>query len=137
MDVTFPYEYEGKNLFGSVFRPVAKVTFYSPKININSDVWLVVDTGADFTILPKYVAADLSIDIKKDCIADKTVGVGGNQKIYLLKNKIHVKIGGFDKNIPVAFFDSNETPALLGRQGFLETFRAEFLPSHNVVFKLT
>lgn len=135
MDVIFPFEYEGKNSFGSVFRPVAKITFFSSKQKISSDVWLVVDTGADFTILPKFVAQDLLIDFEKDCVIDKTMGVGGGQTIYLFKNKIHVKIGNIEKDIPVAFFDSDEIPALLGRQGFMETFDTEFLTSHKVVFR--
>ena len=135
MDVKFDFEYGGKSYFGEVFRPVAKVSFKSPNLPIWSDVWMVVDTGADFTILPRYVSRDLGISLEKECVLDSTVGVGGKQKIYLYKAKIIAKIGNVLRKIPLAFFDGDEVPALLGRLGFLETFDVEFLKSHRVNFK--
>jgi len=135
MDVKFDFEYGGKSYFGEVFRPVAKVSFKSPNLPIWSDVWMVVDTGADFTILPRYVSRDLGISLEKECALDSTVGVGGKQKIYLYKAKIIAKIGNVLRKIPLAFFDGEEVPALLGRLGFLETFDVEFLKSHIVNFK--
>jgi len=135
MDVKFDFEYGGKSYFGEVFRPVAKVSFKSPNLPIWSDVWMVVDTGADFTILPRYVSRDLGISLEKECVLDSTVGVGGKQKIYLYKAKIIAKIGNVLRKIPLAFFDGDEVPALLGRLGFLETFDVEFLKNHIVNFK--
>lgn len=96
---------------------------------------MVVDTGADFTILPRYLAEDLHISLERDCVKDETFGVGGEQAIYLYKQKIKAKIGDVEKDIPLAFFDNNEVPALLGRLGFLETFDTEFLKEHWVVFR--
>jgi len=135
MDVKFDFEYGGKSYFGEVFRPVAKVSFKSPHRSIWSDVWMVVDTGADFTILPRYISRDLGISLEKECILDSTVGVGGKQKIYLYKAKIIAKIGNVLRKVPLAFFDGDEVPALLGRLGFLETFDVEFLKNHTVHFK--
>lgn len=134
MAVKFDFEYGGKSYFGEVFRPVAKVSFKSPHHSIWSDIWMVVDTGADFTILPRYVSRDLGISLEKECILDTTVGVGGKQKIYLYKTKITVKLGNILRRVPLAFFDGDEVPALLGRLGFLETFDVEFLKSHTVSF---
>ncbi len=135
MDVRFPYRYEGKGVFGSIYRPVAKVSLKSPKFNSWTTVWMVVDTGADFTILPKYLALDLGISLKKDCLVDTTKGVGGIQTIYLVKDKLAVKIGKVERNIPIAFFSKNDLPPLLGRLGFLESFDTQFLKSHIVIFK--
>ena len=135
MDVKFDYEFSGETYFGKIFRPVAKVSFKSQIGKLWSDVWMVVDTGADFTILPRYVSNDLGISLEKDCIVDTTAGVGGEQKIYLCKTRIGVKIGSYSREIPIAFFDSDEVPPLLGRLGFLETFNTIFQKSHKVVFK--
>ena len=135
MVVKFNYEYEGKEYFGKVFRPIAKVSFFSPKTKTQTAIWMVVDTGADFTILPKYVARDLGISIENDCVMDKTRGVGGEQTIYLCKARITAKIGGLSRKVPLAFFDADNVPPLLGRLGFLETFDVEFLRSRAVVFK--
>lgn len=135
MDVKFSFEEAGRSYFGQVFRPIAKVSLQSPISMLWADTWMVVDTGADFTILPRYLSEDLEISLEHDCITDVTVGVGGQQTIYLVKSKIKARIGSMERMIPLAFFDTNEVPALLGRLGFLETFDTEFLKSHMVVFK--
>ena len=135
MDVKFPFEDNGEGIFGHILRPVAKVTLRSPHIDKFVDVWMIVDTGADHTILPRHFSEKLRISLERECFKDITFGVGGEQTIYFCKNKINAKIGPFERNIPLAFFDSNEIPALLGRLGFLETFNAEFLKNHFVVFK--
>lgn len=96
---------------------------------------MVVDTGADFSILPHYVAKDLLINLENDCIKDETLGVGGSQVIYLFKNKIHARVGHFERHVPMAFFHSDEVPALLGRLGFLETFNTEFRKSKEALFR--
>ncbi len=135
MDVKFAYENVGEGSFGIIYRPLAKVTFTSPHVAKSVDVWMVVDTGADYTILPRLFSDKLRISLEKDCIKDVTLGVGGSQTVYFLKSKIKARIGALERIVPIAFFDSNETPALLGRLGFLETFSAEFLKTHAVVFK--
>lgn len=135
MAVSFRFEDLGSSFFGTVYRPVAKVSLQSPKQNIWTTAWMVVDTGADFTILPRYLIQDLGISLENDCVKDTTFGVGGSQVIYLYKDKIKAKIGNLERNISLAFIDSNEIPALMGRLGFLETFDVEFLKKHQVMFK--
>jgi hypothetical protein len=135
MDVKFPFEYAGKEFFGPIYRPVARVSLQSPKNKTWITTWMVVDTGADFTILPRYLSEDLAISLEADCVMDTTRGVGGEQAIYLVKKKLSAKIGRLSRQVPLAFFTADEVPPLLGRLGFLETFNTEFLKSHFVVFK--
>ena len=135
MDVRFPFEDAGEDKLGHIWRPVAKVTLKSPIQERWVTVWMVVDTGADYTIIPRHFSEKLRISLERDCFKDVTFGVGGTQTIYFLKAKILAKLGKFNRRIPLAFFDNNEVPALLGRLGFLETFNLEFLKSHIVVFK--
>lgn len=135
MDVKFDFEYEGKIYFGKVFRPIAKVSLQSPRFSTWSQTWMVIDTGADFTILPRYLAKDLGVILEEDCFFDTSRGIGGEQTIYLCKNRINAKVGSITRQIPLGFFGNDEVPPLLGRLGFLETFDVEFLKSHAVVFK--
>lgn len=135
MAVKFSFEDGGKSVFGQILRPVAKVTLKSLSSDKFVHVWMVVDTGADFTILPRHFSEKLRISLENDCFKDTTFGVGGEQVVYLLKDKVKAKIGQFERDVPLAFLDSNEVPALLGRLGFLETFDTEFLKTHLVVFK--
>lgn len=135
MDVKFPFEDNGDGIFGRILRPIAKVTFKSPHVDKFVDVWMIIDTGADYTMLPRHFSEKLRISLERDCFKDITFGVGGEQSIYFFKNKVKAKIGNLKRNVPLAFFDSNEAPALLGRLGFLETFDTEFLKTHFTVFK--
>lgn len=135
MDVKFPYENVGKDKFGPVYRPIAKVTFQSPVTNKLMEIWMIVDTGADYTILPRLFSEKLRVSLERDCYKDVTCGVGGEEVIYFYKKTVKARIGQFERNVPIAFFDGNDVPALLGRLGFLETFDAEFLKSRYVVFK--
>ena len=96
---------------------------------------MIVDTGADFTILPRVLTLRLEISLRDDCVKHLTSGVGGNQTIYIYKRKVKARIGQMERMVPIAFFDDNNVPPLLGRLGFLETFDTEFLKTHVVVFK--
>lgn len=135
MDVKFKFEYAGQGVFGHVFRPVAKVTFKSPAVGKWVDIWMIVDSGADYTILPRHFSEKLRISLEKDCVKDVTTGIGGEQVVYLCKSKIQAKIGSSERKVPLAFLDSDEVPALLGRLGFLETFDTLFLKTHHILFK--
>lgn len=130
MAVAFPFEDVGNNPFGKILRPVAKVTLAGAV-----SIWMVVDTGADYTIVPRHFSKTLKISLENDCQKDVTFGVGGTQPIYFLKSKISATIGNMERKIPLAFFDTNEVPALLGRLGFMETFNTEFLKNHTVIFR--
>jgi predicted aspartyl protease len=134
MAVKFAFEKIGPSFFGLVYRPVAQISLQSPSQKTWIETWMVVDTGADFTILPRYLSEDLGISLENDCIKDTTFGVGGQQTLYLCKSKIVAKVGNLERQIPLAFLDSNEVPALMGRLGFLETFDTQFLKSHLTVF---
>ncbi|OGG13314.1 hypothetical protein A2773_00745 [Candidatus Gottesmanbacteria bacterium RIFCSPHIGHO2_01_FULL_39_10] len=136
MDVKFQFEDIGNSFLGHIYRPVAQVTLQSPKILTKSVlIWMIVDTGADYTIIPNHFSEKLRISLEKDCVKDTTYGVGGNQVVYFYKDKIKARIGDLERKIPIAFFANNEVPALLGRLGFLETFDTTFLKNHITVFK--
>ena len=134
MTVSFDYQYVGESYFGKIYRPVAKVTFKSPKTNIYLTTWMVVDSGADHTILPVSLSQKLDISLKNDCQKDVTAGIGGEQTIYFLKSKIQAQIGKISKKVPLGFLDSKDVPPLLGRLGFMELFEV-ILKKNKVVFK--
>lgn len=93
---------------------------------------MLVDTGADYTLLPKFYAEDLGISLEKDCIPYSTFGVGGSEMVYVLKN-INVRLSEWEFNIPVGFLERDNIPPLLGRQNFLEDFKVVFF-KHTTSF---
>jgi hypothetical protein len=134
MAEVFRYKVVGDSAYGLVYRPVAKVGFISVKSKLRTNILMTVDTGADFTLLPRSFAKSLEVSLWLDCRRQVTQGVGGKQRIFFLKNRIQIHIGEIMREIPVGFFDSDEMPALLGRIGALETMNVEFRKSRQVVF---
>ena len=126
MPISFSFKEEESPIFGKIHRPVAQASFKHKKEKIWRLFTMIVDTGADYTLLPQFLAEALGVDLVNDCRIVTTQGVGGTSKVYLLKNKIEVKIGELYRRIPLGFLDSDYIPPLLGRQEFLETFRVVF-----------
>jgi len=133
MALKFSYKKEKSLILGTIYRPIAKVLFWSKKGRYWTEVWTIVDTGADYTLLPRFLAQDLKVDLEKGCQVFLTQGVGGSERVYFLP-KIKVKLGQWERIIPVGFLERNEIPPLMGRHLFLETFEALFSSNHTVSF---
>ena len=132
MELKFPFEITSSGIFGPVARPIAKVDFWSDLSSNWVEIVMLVDSGADYTLLPKFYAEDLGIDLEKDCQAYPTFDIGGSETVYVLKN-IKVKLGEWGFNIPVGFLERDNVPPLLGRQNFLEDFKITFF-KHTTSF---
>lgn len=126
MAISFPYKKEKSSQFGITHRPVAEVYFKHKKEETWRHITMLIDTGADYTLLPHFLALPLGINLVKDCRLISTQGVGGKSKVYLLKGEIRVKVGDFERKIPLGFLANDFIPPLLGRQGFFETFKVTF-----------
>ena len=126
MPISFRFKEEKSPIFGKIHRPVAEVFFKEKLHNLWQPVTMIVDTGADYTLLPLFLAEELGVDVVKDCQTIMTQGVGGTGRVYLLKNKIEARIGDLMRQIPIGFLDSDYIPPLLGRQEFFETFKVVF-----------
>lgn len=77
MSITFKFEKAHSRIFGAIHRPVAVVEFQSRRSKKWTKVKVLVDSGADYTLLPWFLAEDLEIDPEKDCDLFETRGVGG------------------------------------------------------------
>lgn len=115
-----PFSFKGDGYLGKIYRPYVQVLISSDKIDVWIPTEMIVDTGADHTLFPKRYAAILGINLNKDCRLEKTQGVGGQEKIYLCKKGVFIKIGKFKKEIPVGFLNRDNIPSLLGRLQVLE-----------------
>lgn len=133
MGLTFGFEKSFSPVLGEIYRPVAQVFFFSEPKNRWYETWMMVDTGADYTLLPKYFAKRLEVNLRKDCKVFSTAGIGGKEKVYYLKS-IKAKLGEWERNVPVGFLGRDEVPPLLGRHLFLETFETLFASNHTVTF---
>src|SRR3989344_8432071 len=133
MVLKFPFKKESSPIFHTIYPPVALVLFWS-EINKNwIAVRMIVDTGADYSLLPRFMASKLGINLEKDCKIFSTYGVGGQERVYFLP-KIKAKLGNWERIIPVGFLERNEIPPLMGRHHFFETFETKFSSNHIVSF---
>ena len=133
MTLTFSYKREHSSILGTIYRPIARVLFLSKETNDWVAIRMVVDTGADYTLLPRFMADTLGVTLEKDCKIFSTYGVGGTERVYFLP-KIKVKLGAWERMIPVGFLERNEIPPLMGRHLFMETFETLFSSNHIVSF---
>lgn len=95
---------------------------------------MVVDSGADYTLLPRKYALILDVDLGKDCLVETSLGVGGSETVYLYK-KLLIKMGSWQNEIPVGFLERDDIPALLGRLEFIEILRVVF-ENHKTIFEI-
>ena len=132
MPLKFQHKAIPSALFGQVYRPVADVLVKHKTEDIWLSVQMVVDTGADYTIMPRSYAHPLGIDLTIDCTRHTTYGVGGSETVFLFQGLV-VRLGKWERQIPLGFLDRDDVPALLGRQEFFETFKVTF-EGHEVTF---
>lgn len=123
--VVFPFEKAASKIFGKIHRPVALVDFWSYRLKEWCEIAAIVDTGADYTLLPRFYADDFGINLKKDCGRKTTKGIGGEEVVFIYR-RMKVSFLGKIHSIPVGFLNRNDLPPVLGRHRFLEKFKLTF-----------
>ena len=118
--VAFRYERRASAVFGAVHRPVARVELYSPVFQQWLAYTMVVDTGADYCVLPASVALDLGVELK-GCESQTASGVGGQQRVFLLRSA-RMRLGPWEFQAPIGFLERDDLPPLLGRVRCVDRF---------------
>jgi len=132
MPLTFEFEKSNSPIFGIVYRPVAWVEFWSKSKKEWIGIWMVVDSGADYSLLPGYMSGYLGIGLTKECKSFSTFGIGGRGNVFLLE-KAKIKLGEWEITAPVGFLEKDTIPPLLGRHGLMEKFATLFF-KHKTFF---
>lgn len=127
-----PFKKIGKTELGLISRPFIDVSLLAKGKKEWWPVEMLVDSGADYTMLPKRYAEIIGIDLNIDCSSITTSGIGGAETVYLYKN-LEIKIGNWKKKIPVGFLERDNIPALLGRLQCLEILEIIF-KEHQTIF---
>ena len=135
MKASFPYRIESSHIFGQIRRPVAPVSIWSNQRNRWLTYTMIVDTGADYTLLPYSAAEDLKLDLEKEAHKLKTFGIGGSEPVYFIRS-CKIKVGKFELTVPIGVLARDDIPPLLGRQKCLDKLRvlfAQFITSFNTL----
>lgn len=120
-----PFKKIGATDLGAIRRPFVEAQLFAREQKTWIPVEALVDSGADYTMLPRRYADMLGIDVNVDCEAIRTSGVGGSETVYLYR-LLPIKIGAWQKRIPVGFLERDDIPPLLGRMGCLEALEVTF-----------
>lgn len=82
---------------------------------------MLIDSGADYTLLPYAYARILDVDVKRQCRRIPTAGIGGTETVHLLP-ALPMRLGPWRRRIPVGFLERDDIPPLLGRIRCLDSF---------------
>ena len=95
--------------------------------------YALIDSGADRSLFNIQIAERIGLDLT-DAPEEYFGGIeGGNQKAKL--HKIKLQIVGMSEEIEIlaGFIDSSGVAAILGQDGFFDSYRIKFEKDHNVV----
>ncbi len=95
----------------------------------------LLDTGADFTMLPAHIAKWLDIDLTK-CPQMRSYGIEGSKGVRVWANKIQIKICRYELDIRCLFSKNESCPYILGRADIFSHFNILF-DNTNKKIKLT
>lgn len=115
-DLEFPYRYYYIPRVGRIFVPSITLKLQTTKGLV--DFNFIVDTGADLTTIPRFIADQMGVDLARLPIGSAE-GLGGFQvktwlatvDLYFLKTILTVRASITDENV---------TPPLLGRVDILD-----------------
>ena len=126
--IEFPYTTEKSRIFGNVKRPRMSISVFS-KLDDN---WVMIDdvladTGADLTVLPRFIGELLVEDITTGEYTEIKGVVPASVLIAFIHLDMRVKIDEKEFRQPIAIADSNNVPSIFGRANGLDLFDANFL----------
>lgn len=124
-----PYKNTLYESFGFVQEP--KVTMPLLTTRGYVDTTFLLDSGAVVTTLPLQAAQDTGVDLSRA----KRITLQGFSGVpsFAYLDKIIIKIGNTDYELPATFTESNATTYILGRKGLFDDFSINFDHEERVI----
>lgn len=121
---------EKRTRFGLIADP--KITVF---VRARSGIYpfrFLLDTGADFSIIPFSMAEDLGIDLAQ-CPMDHCSGIQGHP-LRVYHTRLVVRIGDVELTLRCLISESDTTPFLLGRADLFSRFNITFDNERKKIF---
>lgn len=132
MEIEFDFRKEESNLFGKIYRPVAKITLIHGKNQVPEIFY--VDSGADLTLLPRSVGEILGFKNPKPQEIVDIKGIG-DKGVPIVLRRVAMVLGDFKVSARIGWALIEDVPLLLGREDFFKYFRIVFAKNRTTVFK--
>lgn len=130
----FSYIEKESKVLGKILRPLIEIEIFSQVRNdweIIEEV--LVDTGADLTVIPRFIGESIISDITSGEYTE-IKGIVPTSLLIAFIHKLKIKTAGKEFETKVAIADSNDVPPILGRYWALDLFNIKFLKGKEMVF---
>ncbi len=132
MEVEFAFRRESSDLFGPIWRPVARVIVIHQRRRVPQLFY--VDSGADVTLIPKSVGDLLGLSLASPREIREIKGIS-EQGIPIVIRRLKFQIGSKLFPARVAWCLLEEVPLLLGRMDCFRLFEITFRQDRTTVFQ--
>ncbi|MBI1935664.1 hypothetical protein HYS31_04440 [Candidatus Woesearchaeota archaeon] len=128
-----PYLQQKSSIFGTISRPLVTIKVYSKTKNMWVPVYdALADTGADLTLLPRYLGEMVVDDITKgDYI--KIKGIAASTVITGFIHKVRLEVFHKEINASLIIADTDDVRPVLGRLDGLDLFSVTFDKGKHVI----
>ena len=126
MSIEFPFTSK-RTALGTLLTPVVPVELLTRKGFVTFQ--FLLDSGADFTLLPRHVADLVGIDLTT-APSTKTFGVeGGGLTVWV--GPVTLRLGPEIFDVRCFFSERDDAPLLLGRMDIFSKFQIAFDPKRK------
>lgn len=132
MEVEFSFRKERSDLFGSIWRPVARVIVIHRRRRIPQLFY--VDSGADVTLIPKSVGDLLGLTLGSPQEIREIKGIG-ERGVPIVIRRLQLQVGSKVFPARVAWCLLEEVPLLLGRVDCFSLFTIAFRHNLATIFQ--
>ena len=132
MEVEFAFRRESSDLFGPIWRPVARVNVIHRRRRVPQLFY--VDSGADITLIPKSVGDLLGLTLTSPKQVREIKGIG-ERGVPIVIRRLQLQVGSKVFRARVAWCLLEEVPMLLGRMDCFRLFEITFRHDLATVFQ--
>ncbi len=126
--ITFPLE-EIQTAFGRISIP--RIPIEVRTVFGYQTYHFLLDTGADFTMVPRLMAADLGIDLSR-CRRLRSLGIEGRAVMVYLST-MRIKLARWEFDLKCLISEKDSTPFILGRMDIFNRFSIFFDNRHKQI----
>ncbi len=132
MEVEFDFREEKSGIFGSIYRPIAKIVLINKKIQIPEIFY--VDSGADVTLIPYSVGELLLLNNPSSSETINIKGIG-KKGVPIVIREIRMMFNDLTIKARVGWCLLEDVPMLLGREDVFKYFNIIFSKNMRSIFK--